>query len=273
MQRFEDEPRVRRVIRSDADAEFTVEDRMNPPDTIDALSHDVIVFAETIMNAIRRREGSTDLAPRLTFFGKEIERAHGWLWDTIPFYTKDLKFDTAALEKIGVDPLRWTGTPAQQMGPGNFIRFISIVGPEGEFVRLGWSPGHHPDKVAGVKLTAHEAAIYAKTVNEIRPDGGLMMVNDVDEGPVMVMEYDGLNMKEAMVELMQTEYYFSAPDESDMVNSKTDMINRIVGYYRHRVNFDRDINLGGADAVLDAVSPRFQRRLLQMRDFRGEEIE
>lgn len=207
-----------------------------------------------------------DLPARLDFWGGEIRFANnGPLWNIFPFFTKDLKWDLGRIESLGMDPGGWTGHSAAQLGPGKFVSFIHAGGVEGEFMRLGWAPGYHPDRIKGIPLTPAERHDFIKSHNA-PADGGFLI------GPrgAPIVEYDGLDMRSALKELMLSEEYFEASDFPQQPDSKASLITRVVSDYRWKVGGEEQV--GAAGTKLGGAALRFfqQHPEFQMRFLRGE---
>lgn len=210
---------------------------------------ELAAFVERAVNMIKARAPGLgkDLPNAKDFYNEIIKGPRGMIFDILPLYTRELKFDMQALEKMDIHPTRWTGTTTRQIG-GNWFKFLKAVGTPGEFIRLGWAPGMHPARILGVPLTPLEYSEYNTLINTLRPENGFFMP-DADQ-PGEAINVEGLIMKEGLMELMQSDVYFDAPDDPDAKNSKPSMISRLVRKYRHGFDDNPDIGLGGADLQL-----------------------
>lgn len=228
---------------------------------VDEAFGEIMAFGEQVMNKVRSRVPgwNKDLPARLDFYGREVVNAPGLVFDMFPFYTKAMQFEPSKLEEMGLDPTRWTGTKAQQIG-ANWGKFINEVGPEGEFIRLGWAPGRHPNRIMGVPLTPQEYHTYVKAVNTVRP----VMADFVFDG-TPVMEISGMTLREATAAVMRTPEYFEAPDEPEMPGSKARMISQLNDRYRHDVDMDPMVGLGGGDLLVFMRHENLRQRLTAAR--------
>ena len=232
----------------------------------------ITAFAEQTINRIKARAPGlgSDLPPLLNFFGQELKGPNGFMWNLIPFYHQDMKFDGAKLEAIGLPRSGWTGTSSTQLPwPGAWDRFMAAVGPEGEFIRLGWSPGMHPRSVLSTPMSPQQYHSYVKAVNEIEGDG--MFVFD----GMIVADLEGLTLKDALKEIMATEAYWMAPDDLETSGSKKNMIVSLVSKYRHTMGKDFELGIGGADLFMFETDPEMARRILKTRErrFTPEQLE
>jgi len=233
------------------------------------LYDNLLSLADQIASRAWARTQSEKAPPLLNLWGEEVPHAHGPLFDMIPFYSRDAKIDTAALDAMGLDRLRWTGTRVRDWDQGKWLRFLRAAGANGEFIRLGWSPSEHPRAVKGVQLTPQERHDYVKAVNETEPDGA---VSFVVVGAPFVFSYGGMRLREATLELMRSEEYRSAPDlqgsrdAADGTHSKREMIQRLFDVYRHRAGLrDPDLTLAGADLTFAERNPAWVSRFMAVR--------
>ena len=254
----------RRDVRSDIAQINKSERRTNPQAGYDRAWTDFTAMAEETINRIKARMPGmgSDLPARLNYWGVEQKGQSGQLLNTITFYDKNLKIDTAALERIGLHPTRWTSVPASALSGSKWDTFIDAVGVSGEFLRLGWAPGQHGANIMGVPLTAREQHDYIKAVNKLTPDAGMV----TDQDGRIVVDYSGLTLKEAMTEMMKSDGYRAANDFKEMTGSKHKLIEQLQSRYRHDANEDFETGLGGADFVVFSLHPGLATRLQRARE-------
>jgi hypothetical protein len=236
--------------------------------------HEIQSFVQAMVNKIKARSPGlgNDLPVLTDFWNKPWKGPRGFMFDIFPFYQKDLGYNPSELEALGIPPVRFGGIPAGKMGMATFQKFLNIVGPEGEFVRLGTAPAQHGRSILGIPLTPHEHADYVKIVNEMRAEEGSWL--EVDGVPFL--DHSNMTMRETIIAAQKTVEYFQAPDDPEMPNSKPRIINKIVSDYRHDqgrtiINLeeilansgmpDALLGLGGTDMQMYLTNPALRRRL------------
>lgn len=239
--------------------------RVTDPDTGEDVGP-ILQWLDGMARNIRRRTGaySGDLPPQRNFWGEEQVMTPGVLVNTIPFYRRDSKVDTDALEAAGLPTAAASWARLQHpynMDDAQHLAFVQAVGVDGEVVRLGNPLGYHPDAIEGVKLNPEEIDSYVVAVNSIRPERGSMILDDGRP----VLSYEGKTMQEAMTELVQTPEYREASDFPDVQDSKVSLLRRVVSFYRHRAEPDVRSGLGGADRLAAELHPPLMQRIMLRR--------
>lgn len=274
----DEEENIRRNTRSEIGAIASSELRLPSAGEGDRISADIMAFAQQLTNKIKARAPGLgrDLPPARNFWGEKVVFAPGLLMNTVPFYHRDLRFDTDAIKEMGLDPVRWTNTPAGKISDANWPKFIDAVGPSGEFIRMGWAPGHHGNRIRGVELTPQERDFYIRVVNTRRPE--LAILTESQTG-LELLDYSGMTMRQALTGLMKTQSYKDAPDHPEVTGAKSKLVNRVVNSYRHGDIDDQlpfmGANIGGADRALLEANPEFRARLMasMLNNARPEERE
>lgn len=271
---FEDNKR--KVTRSDESATLGF-NKMGRAETDKAVL-DVYALVHDMIDKIRARmPGWGEGLPNYrNYWGKELEFNPGMLGNVVPFFQKDLEFDVKAVKNLGLpEPQRWGGMPSRTMDYGTtWQSWIDTVGPSGEFVRLGWAPDH-PQKVEGISLKPWEKDTYVREITSIRggADDILTAVDPRNDDKVEVLFLEDLTLRDAMTELMKTEFYHQAPDNNDMTGSKKSLIIKLQNMYRSRLNRDEELRLGGAQLRLFLLEPEFADRYRQTIQLLGTELQ
>ena len=261
---FDEDEQVRKNTRSEISAIASTELLLPTAGEGDRITADILGFIEQMTNKVKARAPGfgVGLPNKRNFWGEVVPYAPGMLMNTVPFYRRDMKFDQSQLTEIGLDPARWAATPAAEISDSDWPKFIEAVGASGEFVRLGWSPGHHGSRIMGVELTPKERDFYIKAVNDLRPEVGFLA--DTNTG-FELLDYSGMTMRQATKALMKTQAYKDAAEYPEMPGSKAKMINRVISDYRHG-DIDDQVEfagkrIGGADRLLIEGNPEFRARL------------
>jgi hypothetical protein len=144
---------------------------------------------------------------------------------------------------------------ADEMPFALFRAYTQVVGPDGEFVRLGVPITPHPDTINGVKLTPTENHDFIQWINHVRPDVAAITVGDPDvEGHAGVIvesvDLSGMNMREAFQAVIETEAYWNAPDLPEEEGSKAHILRSVTALYRRGVNKDPVTRLGGGERAM-----------------------
>lgn len=245
-----------------SDTRAQLQSKRGPREPADEGFMEIIAFADQVINRIKARSPGmgSDLPDRLNFWGEPIKGPRGFFFDMFPFYKEQLKFKTSEIEALGMNPTRWTGHPARELGAANFVKFIDAAGPEGEFIRLGWGPGNHGYSIKGVPMTPTEYHSHVKNINEIRPSSGALVVDGVP-----ILDYSGMKLRDAMTAVMKTPEYFMASDSTEQgaKGTKISIIQRLLTDYRNDIDRDDDIGLGGAQLRTFFQHPNLRERVIQ----------